>query len=324
MMKRIRALHPAIDIAFRALTRNRLQTALTMLGIAVGVATVLAMMAVGAGAQRSIEQQVRAAGLNQITVTAGNWKPKTEDSGAAVAHQGDAGDTLVLPVPELMPLPEPAGDVVPAQNRGYGPDEVVHAIGDAARPADTIALVRHPEDDPMEKHDHPLAWQRLGDLEAGLGASATLSFADAEAIRGLDGVQYVACGVHGNARVFAGGPRVVRSGGSGPEALVHAHARHGSAAARHQAHVDAYWRPLLLRARAEGRGASDGARAGRRRKAVRLECIRRRPDRDVVEAALRRSSASSRARAGSCGPPPETTSSMRCTCRTPRRIGCST
>ena len=82
-MDRLRALHPSIDIAFKALTRNRLQTALTMLGITVGVATVLAMMAVGAGAQRSIEQQVRAAGLNQLTITAGNWKPKTEDRGGA-------------------------------------------------------------------------------------------------------------------------------------------------------------------------------------------------------------------------------------------------
>lgn len=179
LLNRVRGLHPSIDIAFKALTRNRLQTALTMLGITVGVATVLAMMAVGAGAQRSIEQQVRAAGLNQITVTAGNWKPKTEDSGAAVAHQGDAGDTLVLPVPELVPLPD-HGDV---------------------------ALARHPEDDPMQKHDHPLAWQRLGDLEAGLGAAATLSFADAEAIRQLEGVQYVACGVHANARVYMGEKR---------------------------------------------------------------------------------------------------------------------
>src|SRR5918994_1606776 len=180
LLNRLRT-HPSVDIAFKALTRNRLQTGLTMIGITVGVGTVLAMMAVGAGAQRSIEQQVRAAGLNQITVTAGNWKPKTEDSGAAVAHQGDAADTLTLPVPELMPQPL-AGD--------------------------DIALVsRHPEDDPMEKHDHPLAWQRLGDLEAGLGAAATLSFADAEAIRQLDGVQYVACGVHGNARVHFGEKR---------------------------------------------------------------------------------------------------------------------
>jgi putative ABC transport system permease protein len=179
-LNRLRA-HPSVDIAFKALTRNRLQTGLTMIGITVGVGTVLAMMAVGAGAQRSIEQQVRAAGLNQLTITAGNWKPKTEDSGAAVAHQGDAGDTLTLPIPELIPRPLPDRD-------------------------DVVRTAFHPEDDPMEKHDHPLAWQRLGDLEAGLGAAATLSFADAEAIRELDGVQYVACGVHANARVFAGDP----------------------------------------------------------------------------------------------------------------------
>src|SRR5262245_19030030 len=205
-MNRLRALHPSIDIAFRAMTRNRLQTGLTMLGIAVGVGTVLAMMAVGAGAQRSIEQQVRAAGLNQITVTAGNWKPKTEDTGAAVAHQGDAGDTLVLPIPELVPPPRPDRDVTPALTTGLAKNDAVHAFDPDLVSGDDIARVRHPEDDPMEKHDHPLAWQRLGDLEAGLGAAATLSFADAEAIKALDGVQYVACGVHGNARVFAGEP----------------------------------------------------------------------------------------------------------------------
>src|SRR3990170_8999033 len=110
--------HPMVDVAIKALGRNRLQTGLTMLGITVGVATVLAMMAVGAGAQRSIEQQVRAAGLNQITVSAGNWKPKVEDTGAAVAHQGDAGDTLVLPVPELVPLPHLGDDIVAATGSG--------------------------------------------------------------------------------------------------------------------------------------------------------------------------------------------------------------
>jgi putative ABC transport system permease protein len=123
-----------------------------------------------------------------------------------VAHQGDAGDTLMLPVPELMPQPEPEGDVLPASGRSHQGADAVIALADPAA-ADTLALVRHPEDDPMEKHDHPLAWQRLGDLEAGLGAAATLTFADAEAIRGLDGVQYVACGVHANARVFHGDRR---------------------------------------------------------------------------------------------------------------------
>ena len=85
--------HPMVDVAIKALGRNRLQTGLTMLGITVGVATVLAMMAVGAGAQRSIEQQVRAAGLNQLTIRAGNWRPKLDASDEAIAHQADARGT---------------------------------------------------------------------------------------------------------------------------------------------------------------------------------------------------------------------------------------
>jgi putative ABC transport system permease protein len=211
--------HPVVDVALKALTRNRLQTALTMLGIAVGVATVLAMMAVGAGAQRSIEQQVRAAGLNQITVKAGNWKPKTEDSGAAVAHQGDAGDTLVLPVPDLVPLPPiDTHQALRTRHSAFSTQHSAlstrhsalttrHSALSTQRSSDIAPASFHPEDNPNEKHDHPLAWQRLGDLEAGLGAAATLSFDDAEAIRMMDGVQYVACGVHANARVHYGEKR---------------------------------------------------------------------------------------------------------------------
>ncbi len=158
-----------VDVALKALGRNRLQTGLTMLGITVGVATVLAMMAVGAGAQRSIEQQVRAAGLNQLTIRAGNWRPKITDSDEAVAHQGDARESLRHPL---------------------------HRLND-----DVVKIAFHPEDDPMEKHDHPTSRQRLGDLEAGLGSAATMTFADADAIRRLPGVQYVAGGIHENVRV---------------------------------------------------------------------------------------------------------------------------
>jgi hypothetical protein len=118
---RLRATHPAVDIALKALTRNRLQTGLTMLGIMVGVATVLAMMAVGTGAQRSIEQQVRAAGLNQITIKAGNWKPKSEDSGQAIEIQGDAGGTFTLPVPDLTPREPAAADEVAIAASGRRP-----------------------------------------------------------------------------------------------------------------------------------------------------------------------------------------------------------
>ena len=71
---------------------------------------------------------------------------------------------------------------------------------------DIARIAFHPEDDPMEKHDHPTARQRLGDLEAGLGSAATMTFDDADAIRRMDGVQYVAGGIHENVRVYFGQP----------------------------------------------------------------------------------------------------------------------
>jgi putative ABC transport system permease protein len=72
------ALSKSRAIAVRALARNRLQTILTMSGMTVGVATVLTMIAVGSGAQRAIQDQVRAAGMNVIVVTAGNYKMKQQ------------------------------------------------------------------------------------------------------------------------------------------------------------------------------------------------------------------------------------------------------
>jgi putative ABC transport system permease protein len=72
------ALHKSRSIAIHALFRNKLQTILTMSGITVGVATVLTMIAVGSGAQTAIENQVRAAGMNVILVSAGNYKMKQQ------------------------------------------------------------------------------------------------------------------------------------------------------------------------------------------------------------------------------------------------------
>src|SRR5215471_6524983 len=78
----------SMAIALRALSRNKLQTALTTVGMTIGVATVLTMIALGTGAEAAIEQQVRAAGMNLIVVTAGNYKTKTEDDlGGVVDHQ---------------------------------------------------------------------------------------------------------------------------------------------------------------------------------------------------------------------------------------------
>ncbi len=60
-------------IAARALTRHRLRTALTMLGVIIGVAAVIAMVALGTGARTSVERTLRSAGTNIIQVSAGNF-----------------------------------------------------------------------------------------------------------------------------------------------------------------------------------------------------------------------------------------------------------
>ena len=49
-----------IRIAMRALARNKLRSALTMLGIIIGVGAVIAMVSVGQGAQEQAQQQIAA------------------------------------------------------------------------------------------------------------------------------------------------------------------------------------------------------------------------------------------------------------------------
>src|SRR5262245_5497500 len=60
-------------IAFKALGRNKMRTALTMLGMIIGVGAVITMVALGTGAQSSIDAQIQSAGTNMIMVMAGNF-----------------------------------------------------------------------------------------------------------------------------------------------------------------------------------------------------------------------------------------------------------
>jgi putative ABC transport system permease protein len=59
-------------IAFKALNRNKMRTALTMLGMIIGVSAVITLVALGNGATSVIEDQIKAGGTNMITVQAGN------------------------------------------------------------------------------------------------------------------------------------------------------------------------------------------------------------------------------------------------------------
>jgi len=107
-----------LRIAIKALSRNKMRTILTMLGMIIGVGAVITMVALGRGAQATIEEQVKSAGTNLINVNAGNFSQ--------------------------------------------------------------------------------------GGVRQGQGMSSTLMPADADAVRKLPGVQYVAAGVNSRAQVIAG------------------------------------------------------------------------------------------------------------------------
>ena len=60
-----------LKVAFRALRRNKLRTALTMLGIIIGVGAVIAMVAVGTGASQQIAAQISSMGSNLLIILPG-------------------------------------------------------------------------------------------------------------------------------------------------------------------------------------------------------------------------------------------------------------
>lgn len=85
-----------LRIALNALRVNKLRSALTMLGVIIGVAAVITMLAVGAGAEARIQEQIKSLGSNLMIITAGartasgvrlstgNTTSLTEDDAAAI------------------------------------------------------------------------------------------------------------------------------------------------------------------------------------------------------------------------------------------------
>lgn len=60
--------------AFESITANKLRTGLTILGIVIGVAAVIAMLGVGQGAQKSITGTISGIGTNLLFVFTGNME----------------------------------------------------------------------------------------------------------------------------------------------------------------------------------------------------------------------------------------------------------
>ncbi len=95
----------AIKIALRGLRVNKMRSSLTMLGIIIGVAAVITMLAVGEGARTSLANSVASLGTNLILVL-----PGSTTSGGARMGTGNTSTLVVddwdrwwIGTPETMP-----------------------------------------------------------------------------------------------------------------------------------------------------------------------------------------------------------------------------
>jgi len=87
----------SIRVSLRALQANKLRSALTMLGMIIGVAAVIAMVGIGNGATASITSQIQGLGSNLLTVS-----PGQSNSGGV---RGGAGSLTTLTITDLNKIP---------------------------------------------------------------------------------------------------------------------------------------------------------------------------------------------------------------------------
>jgi putative ABC transport system permease protein len=105
--KRRLPLREIVAMAIQSLRNNRLRTALTMLGVIIGIASVIMVTSIGQGVQKSTEQQIQSLGSNVMLVLAGAVR-----SGGV--SQGTAASTLTWDDAQAVERQAPAAIAVTA------------------------------------------------------------------------------------------------------------------------------------------------------------------------------------------------------------------
>src|SRR6202142_4235250 len=93
---RLAFLSMIVSASLQALARNKLRSALTMLGVFIGVAALIAMVAVGDGASAAVQKQLESLGTNMVVVQRG--------ATTAGGIRAGAGSASTLPVPGADPI----------------------------------------------------------------------------------------------------------------------------------------------------------------------------------------------------------------------------
>jgi putative ABC transport system permease protein len=96
-----------LRLALQALAVNKLRSALTMLGIIIGVAAVIVMVAVGAGAQARVEEQIRSLGANLLLILSGARTQSGVRLGVGSNYTLSEDDALAInrEIPEALAAP---------------------------------------------------------------------------------------------------------------------------------------------------------------------------------------------------------------------------
>jgi putative ABC transport system permease protein len=108
----------SVRIAFRALEVNKLRSALTMLGIVIGVAAVIATAAIGSGAKQRIQQQIASIGSNVIIILPGSLTSSGMRMGS--------GNAVTLTESDARELPSQSPDVALAVPLVRGGAQIVY------------------------------------------------------------------------------------------------------------------------------------------------------------------------------------------------------
>src|SRR5512135_2438764 len=98
----------SVRIALRSLSANKMRASLTMLGIIIGVAAVIALMGVGRGAQAAIDSLINSMGTNLLFVS-----PGSTNQGGVRTAQGSA-QTLTYQDAQALADPQAAPAIVAA------------------------------------------------------------------------------------------------------------------------------------------------------------------------------------------------------------------
>lgn len=85
-----------LKVAMNALKRNKLRSFLTMLGIIIGVASVITMLAIGQGSKKSIQDQIASMGSNMLFVMPGTFRMGGVQQGNATSQRLTIGDVNAI------------------------------------------------------------------------------------------------------------------------------------------------------------------------------------------------------------------------------------